>query len=75
MWIRDRTDTDQDGIIDFFDQDDDGDGMFDWEDDDPLAAPIIEAGEDGIDAIPGPTMLAVITMLGAAAILMPRRED
>ena len=49
--------------------------MFDWEDDDPLAAPIIEAGEDGIDTIPGPTMLAVITMLGAAAILMPRRED
>ena len=71
----DQTDTDGDGVIDFFDQDDDGDGMFDWEDSDPLAPPVTEFPEDEIDTIPGPTMLAVITMLGAAAILMPRRED
>ena len=71
----DQTDTDGDGVIDFFDQDDDGDGMFDWEDPDPLSAPVVEIVEDEIDTIPGPTMLAVITMLGAAAILMPRRED
>ena len=71
----DQTDTDGDGVIDFFDQDDDGDGMFDWEDPDPLAPPVTGFPEDEIDTIPGPTMLAVITMLGAAAILMPRRED
>ena len=71
----DQTDTDGDGVIDFFDQDDDGDGMFDWEDSDPLAPPVTGFPEDEIDTIPGPTMLAVITMLGAAAILMPRRED
>ena len=71
----DQTDTDEDGVIDFFDQDDDGDGMFDWEDPDPLTPSVDEIVEDEIDSIPGPTMLAVITMLGAAAILMPRRED
>ena len=71
----DQTDTDGDGVIDFFDQDDDGDGMFDWEDSDPLAPPVTGFPEDEIDTIPGPTMRAVITMLGAAAILMPRRED
>ena len=71
----DQTDTDGDGVIDFFDQDDDGDGMFDWEDSDPLAPPVTGFPEDEIDTIPGPTMLAVITMLGATAILMPRRED
>jgi len=71
----DQTDTDGDGVIDFFDQDDDGDGMFDWEDSDPLSPPVTGFPEDEIDTIPGPTMLAVITMLGAAAILMPRRED
>ena len=62
-------------MIDFFDQDDDGDGMFDWEDPDPLTPSVDEIVEDETDSIPGPTMLAVITMLGAAAILMPRRED
>jgi len=71
----DQTDTDEDGVIDFFDQDDDGDGLFDWEDPDPLAGPVDEIVEDEIDSIPGPSILAVITMLGAAAILMPRRED
>ena len=72
----DMTDTDEDGVIDFFDQDDDGDGLFDWEDPEPLQA--ISSGpseDDGTDAIPGPSALAVATMLGAAAMLMPRRED
>ena len=71
----DQTDTDEDGVIDFLDHDDDGDGMFDWEDPDPLTPSVDEIVEDETDSIPGPTMLAVITMLGAAAILMPRRED
>ena len=72
----DLTDTDEDGVIDFFDQDDDGDGLFDWEDPDPLGAgSAAPSDEDDIDTIPGPSVLAVVTMLGAAAILMPRRED
>ena len=72
----DLTDTDEDGVIDFFDQDDDGDGLFDWEDPDPLRAGSSgPSDEDDIDTIPGPSVLAVVAMLGAAAILMPRRED
>ena len=73
----DQTDTDEDGVIDYFDQDDDGDGIFDWEDSEPLVpnqqSPPGE--EEGTDAIPGPSVLAVVSMLGAAALLMPRRED
>jgi len=72
----DLTDTDEDGVIDYFDQDDDGDGLFDWEDPDPLRAGSSgPSDEDEIDSIPGPSVLAVVAMLGAAAILMPRRED
>ena len=72
----DLTDTDEDGVIDYFDQDDDGDGLFDWEDPDPLRAGSSGPSDgDEIDSIPGPSVLAVVAMLGAAAILMPRRED
>ena len=59
-------DTDGDGIIDYFDQDDDNDGISDWDD-----------SELNIqdDSLPAPSVLAVISMLGAAVILMPRRDD
>ena len=59
-------DTDGDGIIDYFDQDDDNDGISDWDDS--------ELNNQG-DSLPAPSVLAVISMLGAAAILMPRRDD
>jgi len=62
----DLTDTDNDGVIDYFDQDDDDDGIPDW-DDPELNKPN--------DSLPAPSVLAVISMLGAAAILMPRRDD
>ena len=61
----DLTDTDNDGVIDYFDQDDDDDGIPDW-DDPELNKPN--------DSLPAPSVLAVISMLGAAAILMPRRD-
>ena len=59
-------DTDGDGIIDYFDQDDDNDGISDWDDS--------ELNNQN-DSLPAPSVLAVISMLGAAAILMPRRDD
>ena len=59
-------DTDGDGIIDYFDQDDDNDGISDWDDS--------ELNNQN-DSLPAPSVLAVISMLGAAAILMPRRND
>ena len=62
----DLTDTDNDGVIDYFDQDDDDDGIPDW-DDPELNKPN--------DSLPAPSVLAVISMLGAAAILIPRRDD
>jgi len=59
-------DTDGDGIIDYFDQDDDNDGISDWDDSEL---------NNQDDSLPAPSVLAVISMLGAAAILMPRRDD
>lgn len=70
----DQTDTDQDGVLDVFDQDDDGDGLFDWEDDEPLK-PFRSSSDEEIETVPGPGFLAIASMLGAAAILAPRRED
>ena len=63
-------DTDGDGIIDYFDQDDDNDGISDWDDSE------LNNQDDSLDdSLPAPSVLAVISMLGAAAILMPRRDD
>jgi hypothetical protein len=62
----DLTDTDGDGVIDYFDQDDDGDGIPDWDD------PELNKQKG---SLPAPGVLAVISMLGAAAILMPRKDD
>lgn len=70
----DQTDTDQDGILDFFDEDDDGDGLFDWQDDDPLT-PFRSPGDEEEDSVPGPGALAIVSILGAAAILIPRRDE
>ena len=62
----DLTDSDGDGVIDYFDQDDDGDGIPDWDD------PELNKQKG---SLPAPGVLAVISMLGAAAILMPRKDD
>ena len=63
-------DTDGDGIIDYFDQDDDNDGISDWDDSE------LNNQDDSLDgSLPAPSVLTVISMLGAAAILMPRRDD
>jgi len=70
----DQTDTDQDGILDFFDVDDDGDGLFDWEDDDPLT-PFRSSGDEEGGSVPGPGALAIASILGAAAMLIPRRDE
>ena len=70
----DQTDTDVDGVIDYFDQDDDGDGMFDWEDPDPLSPPEPVAGESTRDSVPGLGIITTISLLGAAMIV-PRREE
>jgi hypothetical protein len=62
----DLTDTDGDGVIDYFDQDDDGDGISDWDD------PELNKQKGSLPAL---GVLAVISMLGAATILMPRKDD
>jgi len=73
----DTTDTDKDGTIDFFDADDDNDGISDWDDSEPLVSegdsgPLVSGGDSGL---PGPGAIAAISMLGAAAILISRRND
>ena len=64
----DTKDTDGDGTIDFFDTDDDNDGVSDWEDPEPTEVP----GEDS--ALPSPGLVAVLSILASAAILSSRRE-
>ncbi len=70
----DLTDTDLDGVPDVFDQDDDGDGLFDWEDDDPLR-PFGLPSDDGDDAVPGIGVMAISATLLIAAISSSRRDD
>ena len=70
----DLTDTDLDGVPDVFDQDDDGDGLFDWEDDDPLR-PFGLPSDDGDDTVPGIGVMAISAVLLIAAISSSRRED
>ena len=65
----DTKDTDGDGTIDFFDSDDDNDGVSDWEDPEPTEA----TGEDS--AVPSPGLVAVLSILASAAILSSRREN
>ncbi len=48
--------------------------MFDWEDPDPLSAPEPPEPEEESGSIPGPGVLATISLLGAA-MLIPRRDD
>jgi len=82
----DQIDTDMDGTIDYFDTDDDNDGISDWEDSEPLAPPVLEDAEEALEdaeevaeevtsGLPAPGVVAVISVLAAAAILISRRED
>jgi hypothetical protein len=70
----DKTETDEDGVFDYFDQDDDGDGMFDWEDPDPLSPPEPIEDESTGNSVPGLGIIATISLMGAA-MLVPRREE
>ena len=65
-FFHEPTDSDGDGVIDYFDQDDDGDGIPDWDD------PELNKQKG---SLPAPGVLAVISMLGAATIFMPRKND
>jgi hypothetical protein len=65
----DTTDTDGDGTLDFFDTDDDNDGVPDWDDPEPTT---VEA-ESSI--LPAPGLVASISVIAAAAMLIPRRDD
>ncbi|MAU85829.1 MAG: hypothetical protein CMA21_04430 [Euryarchaeota archaeon] len=70
----DLIDTDLDGVPDVFDQDDDGDGLFDWEDDDPLR-PFGLPTDDGDDTIPGVGVISISAILFIAAISFSKRKD
>ena len=69
----DMTDTDNDGKIDYFDTDDDTDGIWDWEDPEPNTLPAEE--ESGGGNVPAPGAVAALSILAAAAILISRRDD
>ena len=75
----DQTDTDKDGTIDFFDSDDDNDGVPDWEDPEPVGEdpePAAAPGDEGPSSsgLPSPGVVAVLSVIAAAAIAIPRRE-
>ncbi len=65
----DTTDTDGDGTLDFFDTDDDNDGVPDWDDSEPKKA------EAESSILPAPGLVASISVIAAAAMLIPRRDD
>ena len=69
----DTKDTDGDGTIDFFDSDDDNDGVSDWEDPEPTEV-LVATGPGEDSALPSPGLVAVLSILASAAILSSRRE-
>ena len=67
----DTTDSDGDGTIDFFDTDDDNDGVPDWEDPEPNT---VEAEAES-SSLPAHGLVASLSVIAAAAMLIPRRDD
>ena len=67
----DTTDSDGDGTMDFFDSDDDNDGIPDWEDSEPKSL----ESEAGSSSLPAHGLVATLSVIAAAAMLIPRRED
>ena len=67
----DTTDSDGDGTMDFFDSDDDNDGIPDWEDSEPKS----QESEAGSSSLPAHGLVATLSVIAAAAMLIPRRED
>jgi hypothetical protein len=65
----DTTDSDGDGTMDFFDTDDDNDGIPDWNDPEPTT---VEAESS---SLPAPGLVASLSVIAAAAMLIPRRDD
>ncbi|MBF93146.1 MAG: hypothetical protein CMB78_05165 [Euryarchaeota archaeon] len=77
----DQTDTDKDGTTDFFDSDDDNDGVSDWEGPEPAefwedSEPAESPGDEEASSsgLPSPGVVAVLSVITAAAIAIPRRE-
>jgi len=66
----DTTDTDRDGKIDYFDTDDDNDGIFDWDDPEPAVVT-----EESSGNVPAPGFVAAISVIASAAMLISRRDD
>ena len=67
----DTTDSDGDGTMDFFDSDDDNDGIPDWEDSEPKSL----ESESESSILPAHGFVATLSVIAAAAMLIPRRED
>ena len=67
----DTKDSDGDGMIDFFDSDDDNDGVPDWEDPEPNT---VEAEAES-SSLPAHGLVASLSVIAAAAMLIPRRDD
>lgn len=67
----DTTDSDGDGTMDFFDTDDDNDGVPDWEDPEPTS---VEAEAES-SSLPAHGLVASLSVIAAAAMLIPRRDD
>jgi len=67
----DTTDSDGDGTLDFFDTDDDNDGVPDWEDPEPTTV----ESEAESSSLPAHGLVASLSVIAAAAMLIPRRDD